>query len=159
AAGGYAAATAGATAAPLVSARVAAMTEEVLRAMFYRKLVTGAVVFLTLAGALLLGGGLAARFGLTAQAGGEEPPPAKQPVPTPRAVAVVRPVQREAAPFEDFTGRLESRQTVEVRPQVTGILLKALFKAGAEVKQGDVLFEIDPRQYQAGVTQAEANLV
>jgi RND family efflux transporter MFP subunit len=158
-------ATAGATAAAtVVSAKVAAMTEEVLRAMFYRKLVTGVVVFLALAGAFVLGGGLAARFGLTALAGEKGPqekdrPPAKEPARPPRTVTVTRPVQREAVPFEDYTGRLYALQEVEVRPQVSGILLKVLFKPGAEVKQGDVLFEIDPRAYQAGVNQAEANQI
>jgi RND family efflux transporter MFP subunit len=67
-------------------------------------------------------------------------------------------VQREAIPFEDFTGRLEARQTVDVRPQVSGFLLKVGFKAGAEVKQGDVLFEIDSRPYQAGLDKAKAGL-
>jgi RND family efflux transporter MFP subunit len=161
AAGSYAAA-AGATAAPLVSARVAAMTEEVLKAMFYRKLVTGVLVVLTLAAALVLGGGLAVRFGLTALAGeqvpGEKGPPATEPAPPPRTVTVVHPVQRETTPFQDYTGRLEPRQTVEVRPQVSGLLQKVLFKAGTEVKRDDVLCEIDPRSYQAGVAQAEANL-
>jgi RND family efflux transporter MFP subunit len=164
AAGSYVAAvTAGATAAPVVPVKVVAMTEGVLKTMFYRKLVTGVVVLLTLAGALLVGGGLAARFGLAALAGEKEPPekeqlPGKDQVPPPRTVAVTRPVQGEAVPFEEFVGRLEARQTVEVRPQVSGILEKVSFKAGAEVKKGDVLFEIDPRPYQAEVDQAEAKL-
>ena len=58
----------------------------------------------------------------------------------------------------DFTGRTEAAVTVNLRARVTGYLNKVLFKDGAEVKHGDVLFEIDPRPYQDVLDQANANL-
>jgi len=68
------------------------------------------------------------------------------------------PVVRQITDYEDFTGRLEAKAAVEVRARVTGYLDRVLFKEGTEVKQGDPLFEIDPRSYQAELKQAEANL-
>ncbi|HEV3439137.1 MAG TPA: efflux RND transporter periplasmic adaptor subunit [Gemmata sp.] len=57
----------------------------------------------------------------------------------------------------DFTGRTEAA-TVEIHPRVTGLLLKILVKEGATVKQGDVLAEIDSRQYKADLDVAKAKL-
>ena len=51
--------------------------------------------------------------------------------------------------YADFTGRTAAVDSVEVRAHVLGYLDKVQFKEGALVKQGDVLFEIDPRPYQA----------
>ncbi|MBR0983050.1 efflux RND transporter periplasmic adaptor subunit [Bradyrhizobium liaoningense] len=53
-------------------------------------------------------------------------------------------------------GRVVAYQVSEVRPQVTGILLKRDFVEGAEVREGDLLYEIDPVQYRAGLASAEA---
>jgi RND family efflux transporter MFP subunit len=64
----------------------------------------------------------------------------------------------EVADHADFTGRTEAAVTVEVRARVTGYLVKVAFKDGAEVKQGDLLFEIDPRPYQAELDRANAAL-
>jgi RND family efflux transporter MFP subunit len=80
------------------------------------------------------------------------------PEPAPPDVTVVQPVSREVTDHEDFTGRVDAIENVDVRPRVTGYLTKVAFKDGAEVKKGDVLFEIDPRPYQAQLDQAEANL-
>jgi RND family efflux transporter MFP subunit len=77
----------------------------------------------------------------------EEPPP---------QVSVARPVVREVTDYEDFTGRTEAAMTVELRARVTGYLDKVLFKDGTEVKKGDLLFEIDPRPYQAELDRANA---
>ncbi len=70
------------------------------------------------------------------------------------AVPVSLPVEREVTDFVDFTGRTAAFQTVDVRPRVTGYLVKICFVDGAEVKVGEVLFEIDPRPYQAQLDQA-----
>ncbi|HLJ94050.1 MAG TPA: biotin/lipoyl-binding protein, partial [Gemmataceae bacterium] len=70
------------------------------------------------------------------------------------SVPVSRPVEREVTDFVDFTGRTAAIQTVDVRPRVTGYLVKICFVDGSEVKAGDVLFEIDPRPYQAQLDQA-----
>jgi membrane fusion protein, multidrug efflux system len=69
-------------------------------------------------------------------------------------VPVSKPVQRQVTEFVDFTGRTEAVQAVDIRARVTGFLVKTPFKEGAEVKQGDLLFEIDPRPYEAQYKQA-----
>lgn len=65
-------------------------------------------------------------------------------------------VYKEVSESEEFTGRTEAEHTVEVRSRVTGYLDKVNFKDGAEVKAGDVLFEVDPRLYQAEVDRTTA---
>ncbi len=74
----------------------------------------------------------------------------------PPEVAVARPAAREVTDHEDFTGRAEAPVRVELRARVSGYLLRAPFQEGADVKQGDVLFEIDPRPYRAELDRAEA---
>jgi RND family efflux transporter MFP subunit len=71
-------------------------------------------------------------------------------------VPIVRPVTREITDHEDFTGRSEASVRVDVRPRVSGYVLKAPFREGSAVKEGDLLFEIDPRIYRAGCDEAEA---
>jgi RND family efflux transporter MFP subunit len=83
---------------------------------------------------------------------------AADPKAAPPEVKVVRPVSRDVTDFEAFTGRTEAKTTVDLRPRVSGYLTKVAFKDGAEVKKGDLLFEIDPRPYQLEVEKAEAGL-
>jgi RND family efflux transporter MFP subunit len=73
-------------------------------------------------------------------------------------VPVARAVMREWTDCEDFTGRMEAATRVNLRARVTGYLDKTLAKEGAEVKKGDVLFEIDPRPYRAELDKAEATV-
>jgi multidrug efflux system membrane fusion protein len=80
---------------------------------------------------------------------GQQPPP-------PPAVSVVQPVAREVVEWDEYIGRLESPETVEVRARVSGYLDKVHFKEGKEVKKGDLLFTIDPRPYQAEFDHANA---
>ena len=75
--------------------------------------------------------------------------------PKPTVVRVSRAVEKEVAAFADFTGRLEATATVEVRPQVGGLLRAVRYKAGAAVKKGDVLFELDDAPYRAALDAAE----
>jgi RND family efflux transporter MFP subunit len=77
----------------------------------------------------------------------------------PPEVAVSRPVTREVTDYEEFTGRTEAVQAVDLRARVTGYVDKVNVKEGGEVKQGDVLFEIDPRPYQAELDRADAEVV
>ena len=66
-------------------------------------------------------------------------------------------VMRQAMPVViDAVGTVESEHSVTVRPQVTGVLQSIMFKEGDRVKQGQVLFRIDPRPGQAAVEQARA---
>ncbi len=76
----------------------------------------------------------------------------------PPEVFVTTPTMAEITDFEDFTGRTKARRTIEIRARVTGYIDKIQFKDGGEVKQGDVLFEIDPRPYQRDVERAAATL-
>ena len=69
------------------------------------------------------------------------------------AQAMLRPISDSA----DFTGQLQAVDTVDVRPRVGGYVDAVQFKEGAEVHQGDVLFRIDPRPFQAEVDRLTAN--
>lgn len=71
-----------------------------------------------------------------------------------QAVPVSHPVQRDVTDYVDFTGRTDSVQSVDIRARVTGYLISRPFKDGTDVKKGDLLFEIDPRPYQAQLNQA-----
>jgi len=73
-------------------------------------------------------------------------------------VQVAKPIAKRLTDWDEFTGRLIARERVEVRARVSGYLTKVSFKEGAEVKQGDVLFTIDPRPYEAEVARVEAVL-
>ena len=76
----------------------------------------------------------------------------------PLPVKVSYPVEREVTAYSDATGRTEAVDSVQVRARVWGYIDRFNFKEGQLVKKGDVLFEIDPRTYQAALTQAEGNL-
>jgi membrane fusion protein, multidrug efflux system len=78
----------------------------------------------------------------------------------PRVPVSVARVERRAVPYEiGATGTVEPIRTVDVLPQVTGTILQVRFAEGDEVVAGQVLFEIDPRPYQAAMQQAAANLM
>ena len=78
------------------------------------------------------------------------------PTAPPPTVTVVQPVARDVIEWDEYIGRLESPETVEVRARVNGYLDKVHFKEGKEVKKGDLLFTIDPRPYQAEFDHANA---
>jgi len=73
-------------------------------------------------------------------------------------VTVSRPIERDVTDYADFTARTAAVDSVEVRAHVWGYLQKVNFKEGALVKKGDVLFELDPRPYQATLQQANAKV-
>jgi RND family efflux transporter MFP subunit len=83
--------------------------------------------------------------------------PAAAPPPPPK-VTVSQPIYREVVEWEEYTGRLEAVESVEVRARVNGYLQSIHFKNGATVKQGDLLFVIDPRPYQAELERAKAEV-
>jgi membrane fusion protein, multidrug efflux system len=84
----------------------------------------------------------------------KEPPPAP-PLP---AVTVAPVEQREISGWDEFTGRLEAVDAVEIRPRVSGSITRVTFAEGKEVKKGELLFEIDPRPYRAELARAQAEL-
>src|SRR5712692_1977677 len=81
---------------------------------------------------------------------------ASKTAPPPAVVAVVQPITREIVEWDDYIGRLEAPETVEIRARVSGYLDKVHFKEGKEVKKGDLLFTIDQRPYQAEFDHADA---
>src|SRR5712672_1106740 len=82
---------------------------------------------------------------------------APQAAPPPPTVSVVQPVAREVIEWDEYIGRLESPETVEIRARVSGYLDKVHFKEGKEVKKGDLLFTIDRRPYKADLDRAAAD--
>src|SRR5215813_5258031 len=84
--------------------------------------------------------------------------PSAAPPPPPIPVMVSQPVERYVTDHVDFTARTAAVDSVEVRAHVWGYLQKVNFKEGALVKKGDVLFELDPRPYQATLNQAKAKV-
>lgn len=86
---------------------------------------------------------------------GDQPPAARPPAEPPEvAVQVVEP--KPVAIMTELSGRVTAYLTAEVRPQVGGIVRKRLFAEGADVRAGDLLFEIDPSTYQAANANAQA---
>src|SRR5688572_4803000 len=77
--------------------------------------------------------------------------------PPPPKVTISQPVARDVTEWEEYTGRLEAVQSVEVRARVSGYLQSIHFKDGSVVKKGDLLFVIDPRPYEAVATRARAD--
>ena len=65
-------------------------------------------------------------------------------------------VEKQITETQEFSGRLEAVERVEIRSRVGGFITSVNFKPGSEVKKGDVLFVIDPRPFQAEVSRAEA---
>ncbi len=86
------------------------------------------------------------------QAHGAAPPP-------PPEVLVSLPITREVTDYEDFPGRTEAVFSIDLRARVTGYLTKVYFQEGSIVKEGDPLFDIDARPYEAELARTEANLV
>src|SRR5262249_47067577 len=82
------------------------------------------------------------------------PPPVAETPPPP--VTVSRPVVREVTDYDDYEGRIAAVEMVEVRARVRGHLRKVNFHDGQMVKEGDLLYEIDPRTYKASLDAAKA---
>jgi RND family efflux transporter MFP subunit len=73
-------------------------------------------------------------------------------------VSVAKVLERQITNYQEFTGRIEAVERVELRPRVSGYIESVAFREGAEVKKGDVLFVIDPRPYDATLKRARAEL-
>nr|WP_050479093.1 efflux RND transporter periplasmic adaptor subunit [Herbaspirillum rhizosphaerae] len=81
-----------------------------------------------------------------------------QQAPQAASVDVAEVVSKPITDWQQYSGRLEAVDRVEIRPLVSGTLTAVHFKDGAMVKKGDVLFTIDPRPYAAEVARAQAQL-
>jgi RND family efflux transporter MFP subunit len=110
-----------------------------------RSLATAALAFLTLA--------LAA-----CDDGSDGAARAQQPAAAPPSVTVATPLVRRLTEWDEYTGRYEPVQQVEIHARVAGYLQEIGFKDGDTVEQGQVLFAIDPRPYEATADQARAQV-
>src|SRR3954449_10920254 len=84
--------------------------------------------------------------------------PKQSAAPPPPAVTVAKPVQRTIVDKDEYVGRFTAVDMVEIRARVSGYLEKVHFKDGQIVKQGDPLFTIDRRPFEATLAQARANV-
>jgi len=84
------------------------------------------------------------------KAGGGPPPPPQ--------VTVAQVLEKRVKDWDEFTGRLQAVETVEIRPRVSGYIDKVAFTEGSLVKRGTLLFVIDPRPYQADYDRAAADV-
>lgn len=82
--------------------------------------------------------------------GGDLPPPPQ--------VSVAPVLSEQVRQWDEFTGRVQAVQSVELRPRVGGYVERVAFTEGQDVRAGDLLFVIDPRPYQAALGQAQAQL-
>lgn len=78
--------------------------------------------------------------------------------PPPPTLPVVKPLVKQITEWDEYTGRLQAVQSVELRARVSGYVQSIHFRDGSQVKQGDLLFTIDPRSYQAVLDEANARL-
>ena len=76
----------------------------------------------------------------------------------PADVEVVQVEQRDVPIYGEWIGTLDGLTNADVRAQVTGYIMKQAYQEGAFVKQGQLLFQIDPRPFQAALDQAEGQL-
>ncbi|GGJ98107.1 efflux RND transporter periplasmic adaptor subunit [Pseudomonas matsuisoli] len=74
------------------------------------------------------------------------------------AVSVADVIEQPIIEWDEVTGRLEAPESVQVQPRVSGYVDKVAFSEGALVKKGDLLFQIDPRPFEAEVHRLEAQL-
>lgn len=78
--------------------------------------------------------------------------------PGPPEVSVVEPLQQDVPDFAEYVAQLNGPVNAEITPKVQGYLLRQNYQNGYFVKEGQLLFELDPRQYQAAVDQAKADV-
>jgi RND family efflux transporter MFP subunit len=83
---------------------------------------------------------------------------AAAPDPAPPSVEVAPVIQKDVPVTQEWVGTLDGYVNAEIRPQVEGYLLRQDYKEGSFVRKGSVLFEIDPRQFQASLDQARGDL-
>jgi len=80
-----------------------------------------------------------------------------EPIPPP-TVTISQPIEREIGDEVEFTGHTDAIKTVEIRARVSGFIDQVAFEDGAMVKEGELLFQIDPRPFDAEVARDQAAL-
>ena len=106
---------------------------------------------------LFAAAGVGGYLNLDIRRAGADAPPSGALQAVPVSVAVVEP--RDTVLWDEFSGRLEAVERVEVRPRVAGAVHAVHFREGALVKQGDLLVTIDPAEYAAEVERAQAQVL
>src|SRR5690349_16901908 len=101
-----------------------------------------------------IAGLLAASFALA----GCGQPASQASAPPPAPVTVAQPVKRTVTDWDEFTGRFEAIEEVQVRPRVGGYVTSVQFKDGDMVHKGDLLYVIDSRPFEAVAEQADGQL-
>jgi multidrug efflux system membrane fusion protein len=84
--------------------------------------------------------------------------PKQAPAPGPRPVTTAKVITRDVPLYLDEIGSTAAYETVQIQAQVTGQIISRDFKDGADVKKGDLLFQIDPKPYEAALASAQADL-
>src|ERR1700741_4294230 len=84
--------------------------------------------------------------------------PVSNAAPLPPPVTVSKPLQKPITEWDEYPGRFTAVETVEIRARVSGFIESIHFQDGQIVKQGDLLFVIDPRPYKIAVEQARAEV-
>ena len=79
-------------------------------------------------------------------------------MPPPPSVSVAEVLIQEITPWDEFSGRIEAKEAVEIRPRVGGVIDSVRYREGEDVKKGDVLFVIDQRPFRAELEHAQAEL-
>jgi RND family efflux transporter MFP subunit len=82
----------------------------------------------------------------------------EQPQPPPPEVEVVHVEQKDVPIYNEWIGTLEGLVNAQIRPQVTGYLVRQNYKEGSFVRKGQLLFEVDPRTFQAALDQTKGQL-
>lgn len=82
----------------------------------------------------------------------------KRPGPPTPHVSVAPPLVRDVVDWDEYIGRFEAPQSVDMRARITGVVTEILFRNGQDVKEGQPLFIIDPRPYKAALDQAVAQV-
>jgi RND family efflux transporter MFP subunit len=80
------------------------------------------------------------------------------PPPPPPSVIVAKPLQQQVVDWDDYAGRFEAVEAVEVRPRVSGLIQSVHFRDGQTIRKGELLFVIDPRPYAAALSQSKAQV-
>jgi multidrug efflux system membrane fusion protein len=106
--------------------------------------------------AVVMAGSVGTYFAMRSEKAQAQAPAGQAPQATPVSVALVE--QRDVAVWDEFSGRLEAIERVEVRSRVAGALLAVHFREGALVKKDDLLITIDPATYAAEVDRNEAQV-
>jgi RND family efflux transporter MFP subunit len=104
---------------------------------------------------LLSVAGLGVAFAAVAGCHGK---PAAPPPQGPPSVVVTQVVQRDVPVYQEWIGTTEGNVNAEIRPRAEGYLLRRVYAEGSFVRQGDLMFEIDPRQVQAQLQQTQGDL-